>query len=394
MSAFCPDLARGESGTLPIRWFRMSKRLGLLSILLTFCAALAQDASPAADQSGNAPVFRTGSNLVLVPALVRTKSGEPVFGLTADNFVLLDDDVQQKLSLEENTDSEPLALAVVIQVGGAGERHLDDYRDLGNIVEAVVGGVPHRVSVIGFDSEPRTLQPFTPDLNNVATALHDLPSGDNGAGIYDALRFAVAALAKQPPQYRRAIMLVSETVDHGSQTPLDDAVRAVSDSNTVIYSFAFSSGKSAAADEARRAIRDDDPGPPGGCFAQDPNEDPAKHKKRAEKTYDCLALLAPPLRLAKIAAFLAMDSMRKNAPETVAQLTGGEYYSFKDQRSLGKAMLTVQNHVPNRYVLSFRPVDPHPGMHTLRLQLKDSSKLDLTARKNYWAQPDAPVASQ
>lgn len=364
----------------------MAKRWGLLPILLAFCGAFAQDVpAPEPAQPQNAPVFRTGSNLVLVPALVRTRAGEPVFGLTADDFVLLDDDTPQKLSLESDTDSEPLALAVVVQVGGAGERHLDDYRNLGNTIEAVVGDVPHLVSVIGFDSEPRTLQPFTADLNNVAIALHDLQSGDSGAGIYDALRFAVAYLAKQPPQYRRAVLLVSETADHGSQTPIEEAVRAVSDTNTIIYSFAFSSGKSAAGDEARRALSDDEPGPPGGCFAQDPNEDPAKHKKRAEKTYDCFALLAPPLRLAKIAALLAMNSMRKNAPEAVAQLTGGESYTFKDQRTLQKAMLTVQNHVPNRYVLSFRPADPHPGMHTLRLQLKDQPKLELTARKNYWA---------
>lgn len=41
------------------------------------------------------PVFRAGTTLVLVPALVRTKAGEPVFTLTADNFLLTDDDVPQ-----------------------------------------------------------------------------------------------------------------------------------------------------------------------------------------------------------------------------------------------------------------------------------------------------------
>jgi hypothetical protein len=70
----------------------------------------------------------------------------------------------------------------------------------------------------------------------------------------------------------------------------------------------------------------------------------------------------------------------------VAHLTGGEYYSFKDRRTLQKGMLTVSNHVPNRYVLSFRPETPHPGMHTLKLRLKDYPKLEITARRSYWAQ--------
>ena len=331
-------------------------------------------------------VFRAGTTLVLVPALVRTKSGDPVFSLTADDFQLTDDDAPQKLSLEQDTDSEPLALVVAVEIGGDGARHLDDYRNLGSTIEALVGNVPHRVAIVGFDSEPRVLEDFTSDLNATAAGLHDLNSGDSGGAILDGLKFSVDQLEKQPPEYRRAILLLSETVDHGSHIPLEDAVRAVTDTNTIIYSFAFSSTKSGAGHEASRMMHDDEPGPPGGCFASDPNADPSEKKGKAEKTYDCLGLLAPPLRLAKIAALVAMNSMRQNASETVAHLTGGEYYSFKDRRILQKGMLTVSNHVPNRYVLSFRPETPHPGMHTLKLRLKDYPKLEITARRSYWAQ--------
>jgi VWFA-related protein len=357
---------------------------GLLVILIGTTSAVAQQVPPAA-----APVFRAGTTLVLVPALVKSKSDEPVFSLGAEDFLLTDDDVPQSLTLEQDTDREPLALAVLVQVGGAGARHLDDYRGLQTTVEAVVGDVPHRVAVIGFDSQPQLLANFTPEMNAVGETLHDLEPGDSDAAIYDALRFAVEQLQKQPPEYRRAILLISETMDHGSHTVLEDAVRAVSDTNTIIYSFAFSSSKSAAGHEASRMVNDPEPGPPGGCFAKDPNEDPAKHKKGIEKTYDCLGLVAPPLRAAKIAALVAMNSMRRNAPETVSQLTGGEYYGFKDKRSLQKAMLTVSNYVPNRYVLSFRPSAPHPGLHTLSLRLKDGPKLEITARKSYWAQATA-----
>lgn len=330
-------------------------------------------------------VFRAGTTLVLVPALVRTKSGDPVFSLTADDFLLTDDDGPQKLSLEQDTDSEPLTLVVAVEIGGDGARHLDDYRNLGTTIEALVGNVPHRVAIVGFDSEPRVLEDFTSDLNATAAGLHDLNSGDSGGAIFDALKFSVDQLQKQPPEYRRAILLLSETVDHGSHIPLEDAVRAVTDTNTIIYSFAFSSTKSAAGHEASHMMHDGEPGPPGGCFANDPNADPSEKKGKAEKTYDCLGLLAPPLRLAKIAALVAMNSMRQNASETVAHLTGGEYYSFKDRRTLQKGMLTVSNHVPNRYVLSFRPETPHPGMHTLKLRLKDYPNLQITARRNYWA---------
>jgi VWFA-related protein len=369
---------------------RSLKALALVYVFAPCMLAIAQAPAPPA-QPG--PVFRAGTTLVLVPALVRTKAGEPVFSLTADDFLLTDDDVPQKLSLEQDTDSEPLALVVAVEIGGAGARHLDDYRSLGTTIEALVGNVPHRVAIVGFDSEPRLLEDFTPDLNATAAGLHDLESGDSGAAILDGLKFSVEQLQKQPPEYRRAILLLSETVDHGSRIGLEDAVRSVSDTNTVIYSFAFSSTKSAAGHEASRMANDPEPGPPGGCFANDPNAAPSEKKGKFEKTYDCLGLLAPPLRAAKIAALVAMNSVRRNASETVAHLTGGEFYSFKDRRSLQKAMLTVSNHVPNRYVLSFHPEAPHPGMHTLKLQLRNYSNLQITARRNYWAE-DANASVQ
>ena len=107
-------------------------------------------------------ILRRGANLVLVPTLVKTSSGEPVFGLTADNFILTDDGIEQKISLEENTDSQPLALVIVVQTGGAGGRRLDSYRRLGPLLDSVVGAVPHRVAVVGFDSEPHSRQSSLP----------------------------------------------------------------------------------------------------------------------------------------------------------------------------------------------------------------------------------------
>ena len=165
--------------------------LSLVYVLLmgTFVAAQAP-AAPAVAGT----VFHAGTTLVLVPALVRTKSGELVFTLTADDFSLTDDDVPQKLSLEQDTDREPLALVVAVETGGAGARHLDDYRNLGSTIEALIGDVPHRVALVGFDSEPRMLEDFTPDTNAIAVGLHDLEAGDSGAAILDGLKFSVDQL--------------------------------------------------------------------------------------------------------------------------------------------------------------------------------------------------------
>jgi len=124
------------------------------------------------------------------------------------------------------------------------------------------------------------------------------------------------------------------------------------------------------------------PGPPHGCMGKDP--DPEATKNKAMQAFDCLGLLAPPLALAKMEAIRISDGLQKNVPETVAQVTGGEYFKFENNRSLVRGMLTISNDVPNRYVLSFQPVAPHAGFHAVELKLKDAKGLSLTARTGYW----------
>ena len=84
-------------------------------------------------------------------------------------------------------------------------------------------------------------------------------------------------------------------------------------------------------------------------------------------------------------AFLAArDGLERNVPETVARVTGGEYFAFKDARSLAQGLVTISNDVPNHYVLSFVPQMPHTGLHALELRLKDRPGLEVKARNAYW----------
>ena len=78
-------------------------------------------------QSGeepNQPTLTVRSTLVRVPLLVKNKAGRVVFELTANNFLITDNGVQQKTTLDADTDSQPLALAIVVENGGLGVEHL------------------------------------------------------------------------------------------------------------------------------------------------------------------------------------------------------------------------------------------------------------------------------
>jgi VWFA-related protein len=262
----------------------------LVSLLLVAIPAAGGQAPDS--QSTSASDLTAQTSLVIVPALVRSKSGQLVFNLTAADFSLTDDGIPQKLTLDRDTGGEPLALVVVLEVGGAGAREFDNDKltPLAPMLENMIGNVPHRIAVVAFDSHPRLVQQFTPNVEAAAKAIigltpgcswqhhmenceapgsfHDLSTADNGAAILDALGFAVGLLRDQPVSDRRAILLVSETIDRGSELTVDDAVRDLSDTNTAIYSFGFSTGKSEAAHYAYREL----PGshrysnPPNGCM--------------------------------------------------------------------------------------------------------------------------------
>jgi VWFA-related protein len=392
----------------------MELRLAIpMMVLLGVIAAALPAQQPTANEQGSG--FSSPTTNVLVPTLVRDGAGKVVYTLQADDFLLTDDDVPQELTLLQDTEGEPLALVIVIESGSGGARQFQKYErlvpPLAPMLWSIVGNVFHRVAVVTFDSSPKLIQTFTPDLDEAAATLrdlwvgcsqqdhfpncsepkqvHDKPTGDNGAAILDSLVFAVDMLRTESADYRRTILLVSETVDRGSATTMEQAVRAITDTNTTIYAIGFSTEKSEAAHNAHHQLPlssgagqlSEDPGsdPPHGCASKGQNAETDDESGKWSPFYDCAATIA------------VADSLLRNVPATVARLTGGEYFKLGGERNLEQDLLAIGNHLPNRYILSFHPLAPHSGLHALRLTLPDYEGLQVTARTSYWAEPSAPA---
>ena len=343
------------------------------------------------------PTITTQSTLVLVPALVHDKSGQLIFNLKAEDFTLTDDGVPQKLRLEQDPGGQPLALVVCIEGGGAAAAKIESFAPILSMLDAVAGGEPHRIAVVGFDSSPVLVTDFTADNEAAEQGIKALiqdNNGDGGAAILVSLSFSLDLLRKQPPDYRSAILLISETHDNGSHIAIDDAMRNLSDSNTAIYSIAFSSTTAQAKHEAAKISQPDAPGPVHGCFSRNANDPNVDHSRSAaQQDLDCLDLLAPPLALARAAFVAIRGSLQQNIPETAARLTGGEYFTLGKQKQFERDLLAVSNHISNRYLLSFQPLSPRVGYHTLKLSVPNYEHLKVSGRVGYWAEPAAGPAA-
>src|SRR5271165_3787635 len=146
----CQDPCSQSRHPSPLRQTSAKQRVRTMFRVLVILAVanLRGACTHAQNVPDSTPLLGRGANLVMVPTRIKSGSGEPVFGLTANDFILTDDGIEQKLSLQEGTDSQPLALVIVVQTGGAGGRRVDSYRRLGPLLDSIVGAVPHHVAVV------------------------------------------------------------------------------------------------------------------------------------------------------------------------------------------------------------------------------------------------------
>lgn len=312
--------------------------------------------APAASQES--ATFRSQTNLVLVPALVRDADGLPVYGLRAQDFVIDDDGVEQAVQLDETAESAPLSLVIAIQRGRRASYEFPRIQSLYSMLEPILGQPDTQVALVEFDSTVELTEDFTSDAKLIAEDLKKLRPGDQKAGILDAVYFSEKLLDKVPRERQRVLLLISETRDHGSiwARKVDDVVTLVGTSNTTVYTLAFSPSASNVLDTMR------------GNNIEEMNASP-----------DFFAVL-------KIAA----QAMRRNAPKTIASLTGGEYALFETRSSFEDRMLDFTNHLHGRYLLSFEPKDPHVGLHHIRVTLKKPANTTVLARSRYWAAGASP----
>src|SRR6202045_1009874 len=289
-------------------------RPSLLACFLFFCPMLGR-AQEQTEQ--NVPSLRTQSNVVFVPALVKDKAGKLVFGLQAQDFIIEDDGVEQKASMDEAEPQEAVSLVVAIQSGRSALAEFQRMKGLSAMLDQIVGQPQVQTAIVVFDSDVNLAQDFSFDSVATETFLksmmegprRNMPDGDRrGAAILDAVHYSVKLLGKQPDDSRRVLLLISETRDHGRHAvTIDVVVAAISESNTVVYTLAFSPTASTALDTLRGEW--------------DARTDPAGWNLDI-------------LRLTK----MAREAMRKNVSKETSFLTGGEYELFTSRKSFERLM--------------------------------------------------------
>jgi VWFA-related protein len=352
----------------------MSSRISLSCLLcanLLFAAAgwsqqlpPIEPPKPMPAAPGAAPSLRVTTTEVLVPTLVEEKGGGILYGLKPSDFILEDNGVPQKIKVQPEMDTAPVALVVAVERGGASVLEFGKLARLGPLLDVFLFDPRSHVALVGFDSVPHLIQDFTHSSDQVNKELTELEPGNGGAAILDTVNYAVTLLESQPKEYRRVLLLISEERDHGSKhTKPVQLIRKIGESDVLVLSVSFS--------------------PALAEFASDMGRTNYGQTTRAEVPTPGLPqqtaaanLLAP--------LVMAVNAAKKNVTKEVAEMSGGEYTTFVGDKAFQAEIMRAARDARNRYLITFSPSDPTPGLHRIRVRTVEDYGARIVARANYW----------
>jgi len=228
----------------------------LLALLITIPPALAQTPEGQATTSvpDNTPPITTlkvATRLVAVSAIARDKAGQPVIGLTRDDFLLKQDGKPQQITYFSQGSNLPLTLALMVDTSGSQRAHIRDEIAAGAVFFRSMMKQPEdRAVLVQFDNNILQLARITSSIPTLEHALaylsqsHDAYRGYGRGGgtlLFDAI-CAVSKIEFSNQLGRRAMVILTDGGDNGSEFSEKKAIEEAQRADIMIYSVYYSNG--------------------------------------------------------------------------------------------------------------------------------------------------------
>jgi len=192
--------------------------------------------------------FSTDVKVVNLLATVRGKKGEIITNLTKDDFLLTENGRPQTIRYFARETDLPLTLGLMVDTSLSQQKVLPDERGAAlAFLDQMLRDGKDKVFIQQFDTVVIMRQTLTTSFGKLSEALAwvDTPTRreiieQQGGGtlLYDALLKASAVMKEQTD--RKALIVLTDGVDVGSDSSLADAIEAAQRADTLVYSILFS----------------------------------------------------------------------------------------------------------------------------------------------------------
>jgi Ca-activated chloride channel family protein len=275
------------------------------------------------DQRGR---IRSEVTLVGLLASVLDKDGRPALGLTADQFEVYEEGVQQKIELLEPETQQPLDLSLMIDSSLSEVKELEFEEDAASRFIQKLVRPSDRLAVFEFADTVTQLAPFSSNVASLQGALRRIVPGD-GTALYDAVYLGAQGLAKNPAGRRRVIVLVTDAGETTSRADFETARRAALRADALLYTIVI----------------------------------------RAVKTES------------------GRNTAGEHALETIAESTGGATYFPDTLAQLDDMFSRIDRELRTQYRIAYYP-DPRPPAGTYRsLEVRVKCECKVRSRKAYYS---------
>ena len=347
--------------------FRVRRGGACWLVLLISLLLLPAGASRSQDQ----PQIKVEVKVVNVLATVRDKRGQIVSNLGQDDFAVEEDGRPQTITYFTRETDLPLTLGLLVDTSGSQRRVLDQERTASHsFIDNMLREDRDKAFVIHFDREVELLQDLTSSRQKLESALDLLGApqmvrnggGGSGGGnggsrhqyggggtlLYDAVYLASDELMKKQ-QGRKAIIVLSDGVDHGSKETLVDAITTAQRADTVVYSILF-------ADEEQFQ------NPFGGFGGPGMGRHGGGHRYPQEEHVDGKKIL-----------------------DRISRETGGRLFEVSKKDTIDQIYASIAEELRNQYSIGYTPgPDVAPGYHKIHLTTKQKD-MTVQTRDGYYS---------
>ncbi|MGD0840637.1 MAG: VWA domain-containing protein [Candidatus Acidiferrales bacterium] len=181
----------------------------------------------------DASTIHVSTNLVMLDATVKNKTGQIMDNLKQQDFQVREDGVEQKIDLFSR-DELPLNVALVLDLSDSIGPFLEPLRDAASTALASLKPVD-QVALFTFSTEAEMRVQLTHDATEIAAQIGSLHAG-GATNINDGIFVAAHNFLMTAPKGRRVIILISDDVgtDAGAQGTHDIVTETIA-ADTSVY---------------------------------------------------------------------------------------------------------------------------------------------------------------